>query len=35
MKAEKFTEALEKYKQAIEIYSSNEVYYCNRASGKC
>lgn len=33
MKAEKFTDALEKYKQAIEIDSSNAVYYCNRAAG--
>lgn len=32
MKAEKFTDALEKYKQAIEIDSSNAVYYCNRAA---
>ncbi len=32
MKQEKFTEALEKYKEAIEINSSNAVYYCNRAA---
>lgn len=32
MKQEKFSEALEKYKEAIEIDSSNAVYYCNRAA---
>lgn len=32
MKQEKFNEALEKYKEAIEIDSSNAVYYCNRAA---
>jgi len=32
MKQEKYTEALEKYKSAIEIDASNAVYYCNRAA---
>lgn len=32
MKQEKYNEALEKYKAAIEIDASNAVYYCNRAA---
>ena len=33
MKQEKFTEALDQYKNAIDIDPNNAVYYCNRAAG--
>jgi len=32
MRAEKFEEAIEKYTKAIELDSSNQVFYCNRAA---
>jgi len=32
MRAEKFDEAIEKYTKAIELDSSNQVFYCNRAA---
>jgi len=32
MRAEKFMEAIEKYTEAIELDSSNQVFYCNRAA---
>lgn len=32
MRAEKFMEAIEKYTEAIDLDSSNQVFYCNRAA---